>query len=237
MMVKKMINIGLVNTNEIFTQGLRIILEEEKDMKVIELGYDSANCFEQLSEFIPDVLLVHLINESNNAHHITRELKMQYTDMKIIYIYSSIDLHLIKKGIAEGVVGFLLSCSSRDALISSIRNVYYQQFVFANEIVEQLFKNVETDCNDIKQKIRGGLLDKGIHVSWRDSDILYLIYKGYKNTEIANELHLSEKTVRDYVSKVYKKLHTNNRDKIREYVTAIINEGELKIDTHNHSEM
>ncbi|MBU5267460.1 response regulator transcription factor [Virgibacillus proomii] len=59
--------------------------------------------------------------------------------------------------------------------------------------------------------------------------MVYLIYKGYKNTEIANELQLSEKTVRDYVSKVYKKLHTNNRDKIREYVTPILNEEELKI--------
>nr|WP_286168728.1 LuxR C-terminal-related transcriptional regulator [Roseburia sp. 1XD42-34] len=75
----------------------------------------------------------------------------------------------------------------------------------ATAIAHQLQKG------DEKQRLHSKLLEKDIDLTWRELDIVYLLYQRKKNQEIAKILHLKEKTVRDYVSITYKKLGVNKR--------------------------
>ncbi|NBJ69213.1 DNA-binding response regulator [Roseburia sp. 1XD42-34] len=229
MRVEKMIKVLMMNTSEIFTQGLRIILEDESDLEVLEIDNHEANILEQISDFDPDILLVHLINGTNdilkrNIH----EIRRKYENIKIIYIFAAIDKNMIKEALSQGVKGFLLSHSSGKALVHSIRNVCHHQYVFADEIVVEMIDFLGAECMNKKDRLKHYLTSQGLDLNGRDIDILFLIYKGYRNIEIASELNLSEKTVRDYVSKVYKKLQINNRNKVRTYLTSIIQQKEVE---------
>ncbi|SHH77267.1 MULTISPECIES: response regulator transcription factor [Virgibacillus] len=220
-----MINVLMMNTSDIFTQGLKILLEGEDDLEVLEVSDRESNFIEQISDFEPDILLVHLVHGvSDTLKKQINEIREKYKQIRVICIFVSYDKKLIKEALTLGVKGFLLSHSSGEGLIHSIRSVWQHQYVFADEIVTEMIDFLGTECMNKKEKLSRFFSSQNMDMNDRDIDILFLIYKGYKNLEIANELNLSEKTVRDYVSKVYKKLQINHRHKVKAYLTSIIHE-------------
>ncbi|WP_284141503.1 response regulator transcription factor [Virgibacillus sp. LDC-1] len=215
-----MIKVVIIDEEKLFSNGLRIILEAEKDMRVLELEKNAEIKWQEVVAFSPNVMLLHVNKRDYTLLNITRELQTRFVDMKVVVILAEMDMNRLRNAMLLGAQGYLLWDINAHSLIEAIRNVYHGQFVFSEEIGRRIISSTI----DEKEKMKGKLLEKGIDVNWRDIDILYLLYYHYKNNEIANELQLSEKTVRDYVSKVYKKLGVGKRQEVAHYLKKVMSE-------------
>ncbi|MEC5424526.1 response regulator transcription factor [Virgibacillus sp. C22-A2] len=219
-----MMKIAIIDKDQLINRGLRIILDENDDFEILEIEPNSNTIHNKVDEFIPDIMLIHVNDYTNNFAEIINDLRKIYASIKIILMFPNGYRNAGSFDIYEGVNGFLLNNISAEGFVYSIRNVYDNQFVLSKEIAEKMISKAQYGSTDEKEKMKQKLRLKGISISSRDSDVLYLIYSNYKNKEIAGELQLPEKTVRDYVSRVYKKININNRKQVIGFIRQIMEE-------------
>ncbi|WP_205136203.1 response regulator transcription factor [Virgibacillus halotolerans] len=215
-----MINILLVDESRIFSQGLSLILNQEKDMNVIGTAMNVMGIKKVIVK--PDIMLVNTQIESESIDEITSTLIKTFPDGKVIYVLPFVDKSRIIKGIDSGVDGFILNGHEPDSFIDIIRNVYRNQYVMSGEIAKVMMDEIQIRHYDEKEILQQRLEERNINATKRDLDVLYLIFKEKNNKEIAEMLDLTEKTIRDYVSMAYKRINIKNRGQVYHFLTEIM---------------
>lgn len=204
-----MIKILLVDHEGITSEGLRFIIDKEEDLKFLGVQIHEKQVLKTAKEEHPDIILVHVQESYTYNLKLTKKIKEIIEGVKIIYILSIYDEALIIKGFKAGVEGFFLSQLHFVHLVHMIHMVYSNHYVLPKEVKDTIMKHFRK--TNPKKHLNSQLLDMGIQLTQRELDIVYLLYKQKKNIEIAQLLDLKEKTVRDYVSAIYKKLGVNKR--------------------------
>ena len=215
-----MINILLVDESQIFSQGLSLILNQEKDMNVIGTAMNVMGIKKVIVK--PDIMLVNTQIESESIDEITSTLIKTFPDGKVIYVLPFVDKSRIIKGIDSGVDGYILNGHEPDSFIDIIRNVYRNQYVMSGEIAKVMMNEIQIRHYDEKEILQQRLEERNINATKRDLDVLYLIFKEKNNKEIAEMLDLTEKTIRDYVSMAYKRINIKNRGQVYHFLTEMM---------------
>jgi DNA-binding NarL/FixJ family response regulator len=109
--------------------------------------------------------------------------------------------HYYLKMIEAGAKGFILKNSDIDEVIKAIKTVYNGGTYFSQEILYNVVKNIQ----DVRKDS-----ESAIHLSFRENEILELICRGFSNTEIAEELHISKRTVEKHRANILDKTQTHN---------------------------
>ncbi|MBR7795195.1 hypothetical protein GT022_03930 [Agaribacter marinus] len=206
-----------------FSNGLRLIIEKEADMKLLGTTLNKNQLFKTAKERKPDVIIFNTKVKNINVIQTTIALKRIVNHIKIIYMMQDCHQDLVLRGLEEGVNGFILNNINSRNFINSIRNVYHSHYILSGEIPKLILNHIQIIQLQDKQRMKFRLLQRGIVVTLRELDILYLLYKEYNNKEIAITLHLSEKTIRDYVSHAYKKIGINKRNKVIKFSKNVMN--------------
>ncbi|WP_366248852.1 response regulator transcription factor [Terribacillus aidingensis] len=206
-----MIKILMFDMNSILGSGIQAIINLEFDMEVIGDYKDKAELVNAIKENIPDILLVNTTFTNNEDFSAINWIKKGYPSIKIIFMMSKSNEDIFLRGIHIGVDGFLLYESEPSYLIESMRNIFKEEMVLSGKIAKLLIGSM---ISEEKKELLVRLREKEFHLTARESDLVYLIYKGFGNAEIANVLKLSDKTIRDYVSKLYKKLGIYSRKEV-----------------------
>lgn len=131
---------------------------------------------------------------------------------------------MVYYGLEHNVDGFLLYNLTSEKFISVIRDAYQDQYVLSGEIAEKMLNDIKYNRYFGEELMRERLHDYNIPISNRESQILYLMYLNKKNSEIADTLQLTEKSVRDYVSRCYRKLNIHNRKMVIEFLKDVMKE-------------
>src|SRR5699024_4733476 len=132
------------------------------------------------------------------------------------------DTYTIIQGIQRGVEGFVLNQVSSERFLQLIREVYNNQYVISGEIAKVIINHIRI-CNlDEKETMGKKLKERGITIKCRDLDFFFLLFKEKSNKEIAKQLQLSERTVKDYVSRVYRKIGNNERKKVTLFLKEVM---------------
>lgn len=203
-MVAEKISLMIADDHVLMRQGLKQLLELEEDIVVIAQSGDGEETVKKALEYNPDVILLDINMPSMNGIEVLRRLKDLGTMSKIIMLTIHEDREYLFETMKIGADGYVLKDSDADSLIKAIRDVNMGKTYIQPSIASMLVEGLEEkDSNKELDKIR--------QLTKREYEVLSLIAEGLSNKDIADKLFISEKTVKNHVSSIFKKLDVNDR--------------------------
>lgn len=194
----------LCDDQAVIRDGLEMLLNLEKDFQVVGTAQDGAEAVELAAQKSPDLILMDLKMPIMNGIEATREIRARFPDIKILVLTTYDDDEWVFDAIRAGASGYLLKDTPRQKIIEAIRGTVDGKSFIDPGVAGKLLNQVAS-----KQTQPTSILtDK---LTERELDVLRLIAKGINNSEIANQLHLSEGTVRNHVSAILEKLGVSDR--------------------------
>ncbi|MBV4418878.1 response regulator transcription factor [Clostridium tyrobutyricum] len=205
-----MIKVMIADNQVIIREGIKKILSLDKDIEVVCEASDGYEVIDQLSNYNINIILMDVRMPKMDGIRTTNIVKKQYPDVKIIILTTFNEDEYIFEGIKYGISGYILKDSEIDYIIKSIKDVYMDKMLFDSSMTPKLVNALNNTNNGEKvrnDKIFSLLTD-------RENEILELVIDGKSNNEISKTLFISEGTVKNYVSKILKKLNLKRRSQL-----------------------
>lgn len=202
-MKNKMITVLIADDHALIREGIKQILELEEDISVVGQANDGEEAFELAEKLNPDIILLDINMPKLNGIETLRRFKDMGIKSKVIILTIHEDKEYILKTLKLGANGYLLKDSSANTLIEGIRKVAKGE----NYIQPSVADLVNSTNNDVDNKT----IEKINSLTNREYEVLVLIAEGLNNKDIAERLYISEKTVKNHVSNIFKKLDLNDR--------------------------
>lgn len=206
------IKVFLCEDHTLFRQGIRKLLELEKDIEIVGEAGNGVELLSELSNANPDVILLDIGMPQMDGVTATLKSKkmLPHANIIILTVYED-ELHIFE-AIKAGAIGYLLKDVSITELLEAIRRVYRGEALIQPIIATKVLK--EFAMSD-KKKIKDE--DKFSGLTEREKEVLRLIALGGSNKEISVKLAITEKTVKNHLSNIFQTLHVNNRTKAALY--------------------
>jgi len=196
------IRILIADDHAVVRAGLRALLKTEPDMEVVGEADDGVQAVLKARSLRPDVLLLDLVMPRQDGIEATRQIVHEDLTVRILVLTSFAEDDKVFPAIKAGASGYLLKDSSPQELIQAIRDVHRGESPLDPSIAKKVIRELQEppDLPPAKEPL-----------SDREVDVLRLVAQGLSNQEIAEQLIISEKTVRGHVSSILGKLHLANR--------------------------
>ena len=199
-----MIKVVICDDQAIVRDGLEMLLKLERDIEVVGLAQDGAEALELFAAETPDLILMDLKMPGMNGVEATRRIRARYPETKVLVLTTFDDDEWVFDAIRAGASGYLLKDTPRDKVLEAIRGTVagksYVDPAITGKLLEQTASQQVQPATKITEKL-----------TEREEDVLRLMARGMNNTEIAQQLHLSEGTVRNHVSAIFAKLEVSDR--------------------------
>lgn len=209
-----MIRVLLVEDQEIVRRGLKTLLETKPDLQVVGEAANGQQAIEQLAAFdptqFPDVILMDIRMPVMNGVEATHLICQQFPDTKILVLTTFNDTRYVSEALRFGAKGYLLKDTPAEELAKAIQSIHQGYTQFGPGIVEKMIAEAPVAKPEAPAAPPSGLADLTV----RERDVLRLIVKGASNREIAQELHLSEGTVRNHISHILTRLNLRDRTQV-----------------------
>jgi len=199
------IRIILVDDHAIVREGVRAVLDEHADFRVVGEYANGADAIAAVGALAPDVALVDLKMPGLTAPQTISGLIERVPCLRVLVFTSFGEDALIRATLDAGAIGFLLKDALQHDLVNAIRSVASGDAFLAPAAQRQLMELLRKP-----QAARDTL-------TAREHDVLKLVAEGLSNKQIANRLHLTEGTVKGYVSQILAKLRLEDRTQIALY--------------------
>ncbi|PAB59211.1 response regulator [Anaeromicrobium sediminis] len=200
--MKTKTNILIADDHALMREGLKQIIELENDMNVIGLAVDGEDAVSKVQKLKPDVVLLDINMPKMNGIQALRRLKDMGLDSKVIILTFHEEREYLFQTMNMGASGYMIKDTESDILVKAIRDVSKGY----NYVHPSLAKVIHFKENDKKYEE-----SKKNKLTRREYEVLELIADGKNNKEIAKDLFISEKTVKNHVSNIFKKLEVNDR--------------------------
>lgn len=199
------INVLIADDHSLLRQGLKQILELENDIVVIAQASNGNEAVQYAEEYKPDVILMDINMPGLNGLQAIAEIKQKKLSSKIIVLTIHEDREYLFKTLQMGAEGYVLKDAEPAVLIEAIRNVNTGQSYIQPNMTMELVKEFNRVTLHDKEKHEDNNLTS------REIEVLELIAEGMINKEIARQLYISEKTVKNHVSNIFRKLNVSDR--------------------------
>ena len=194
----------LCDDQAVIRDGLELLLNLEKDMQVVGSAADGAEAMELTSQKQPDLVLMDLKMPGTNGIEATREIHAKFPQIKILVLTTYDDDEWLFDAIRAGASGYLLKDTPRQKIVEAIRGTLEGKSFLDPSVAGKLMNQVASNQTQPDSVLKEKLTE-------RELDVLRLIAKGFNNSDIATQLHLSEGTVRNHVSAILEKLGVSDR--------------------------
>jgi DNA-binding NarL/FixJ family response regulator len=198
------IKVLIADDHVIFRQGLRLLLEREKDIQVIGESGDGPETILQAQKLKPDIILLDISMPKMDGVEVARRLKKILPDIKIIILTTYSDDQFIFELIKIGVSGYVLKESASADLIYSIKMVSEGNSFLDPRMSKRVMDKFSQMTSSKDDFIKYGKL------THREKNILQLIAEGKSNKAIAGKLYISPKTVENHRMNIMRKLNIHN---------------------------
>lgn len=201
--VKDKIEIIIADDHMMIREGLKQLLELDGTMKVIAEANDGEECLNLLNKKIhPDILLLDINMPKKNGIEVLEYIKQNKIPVKVLILTVHNEVEYLLKAVDIGIDGYLLKDSSYDELKEAIDVVISGNTYIQPSLLPTLNESMEDYALD-KEKIE--CLTK------RELDVLRLISEGCSNKKISDELTISERTVKNHISHIFRKINVEDR--------------------------
>lgn len=196
------IKVMLADDHILIREGLRQLLEFDGSIEVIAEAGDGEECLELLKENKPDVLLLDINMPKKNGIEVLKNIKERNIEIKVLILTVHNEIEYLVKAVEIGVDGYIMKDSDFDELKNAITTVIDGENYIQPKLIPALNKKLVSMDND-KEKIES-LTD-------RELEVLILVAKGMFNKEIGITLDISERTVKNHLSNIFKKIEVSDR--------------------------
>jgi DNA-binding NarL/FixJ family response regulator len=205
--LKKIINIIIADDHNLFIDGLKLLLKDEEDMKVLDTVNDGNELLNILPKYKADLVLLDINMPRLNGLETIRFIKQSHPFLKIIMLSTYSDNHLVEKAKISGANGYLLKTTNKEELLQTLRLVAGGQACFP---YQQPRAVNEFDNNDsfLKQ----------FNLTKREMEILQLIKNNYTNQQIAEKLFLSIYTIETHRKNIMQKLNLKSPSALMKFI-------------------
>ena len=198
-----MIRIVLCDDQAITRDGLAMLLALESDMQIVGSARDGAEAVGLATRLRPDIVLMDLKMPVMNGIEATRQICQHLPQTKILILTTYNDDPWVIEAVRAGAAGYLLKDAPREELLSAVRGTVAGKTYIDSAVAGVLFKQF------VQPPPPPALLNE--RLSAREYAILQRIVAGMSNAQIADDLQLSDGTVRNYVSAILTKLDVTDR--------------------------
>jgi DNA-binding NarL/FixJ family response regulator len=198
-----MIKVIIADDVQILRSGLKAVLSQDSDIKVIGEASNGKEAYELCIRLHPDVVLMDMRMPDHDGGYGTRKIKDNFDDIKVLVLTTFDDKETVNKAISSGADGYILKEMDNEKIISSVKAVAGGINVFCDNI----FRSIKQDVIIQQDAKNFGLTE-------RETELIRLICDGCDNKEIAAKLFLAEGTVRNGVSRLLEKLELKDRTQL-----------------------
>lgn len=194
--------IMIADDHSMVREGLKQLLELDGDIVVTGEASDGVECLKLLESNVPQVLLLDINMPNMNGLEVLEKIKEQKIDTKVIILTVHNEIEYLLKAVEIGIDGYMLKDSDSNELKKAISSVIQgESYIQPNLIPLLNSKMIERDID--KEKLE--LLTK------REIEVLKLMAFGSYNKDIGEKLNISERTVKNHISSIFKKIDVSDR--------------------------
>lgn len=202
-MVISTLKVLLVDDHGMFREGIRRRLEEESDFEVVGEAGDAETAFDLVEQTQPDIVVLDIRLPNMSGIEAARLFREKYPDLKIL-VLSGYDFDQYVRALARtGIQGYLLKDSQQGELVDALREIATGGTVLPPQIASKVIQSYSS---------AGSSRDRqGWDLTVREIEILEMLYQGLRNSEIAEKLSISPRTVEAHVGNIISKLGARSR--------------------------
>jgi DNA-binding NarL/FixJ family response regulator len=201
------IRVLIADDQAIARQGLQVILSVERDIEVVGLARDGQEAVEMAEAFHPDLVLMDLKMPRLNGVQASKAIKEKFPNMSILVLTTYDMDDWVANAIRNGANGYLLKDTPPQELVTAIRGTVQGKSYVDPNVAGKVLQQMQ------HSPVAPPRLELSEALTERELDVLKLLARGLTNQEIAGALHLSEGTVRNYLSTLFGKLGVSDRTK------------------------
>jgi RNA polymerase sigma factor (sigma-70 family) len=208
-----MIRLLLVDDQSLICQGLKAMLSLETDLEVIGTADNGEMAIEQVGTLEPDVVLMDLRMPVMDGREATRLISQQFPEVKVLVLSTFDDDRYIADSIRAGAKGYLLKDMPSEELAQAIRVVHQGYTQMGPGLLEKLMSNSVPRPDDVLEpdSVSQELPKELAQLTPREREVLELVALGLTNRDIAQQLYISEGTVKTHVTHLLTRLNLRNR--------------------------
>ncbi|MDR5658393.1 response regulator transcription factor [Serpentinicella sp. ANB-PHB4] len=208
------IKVLIVDDHSVVRKGLKMFLGTNPSIEVCGEAENLKDAIKMTTKTKPDVIILDFKLPDGDGINGSIAIKARFPDIKIIILTAYTQNETVLGAIRAGVDAYLLKDIESKELINTIIAVYKGKAVLDTSVTEDVFNTLKIENTNIKSKSS---------LSLQETKILDMIAQGKVNKEIAESLGISDKTVRNYISNIFKKLNVSNRTEAATYWIRKIN--------------
>ena len=205
-----MIRVMLVDDHEVVRQGLKALVDAEEDLEVVVEAGTVADAISRARTFEPDVVVMDVRLPDGSGVEACRDIRSHDPDIAVLMLTSFSDDQALFDSIMAGAAGYVLKQIKGQELIQSIRRVGEGESILDPSVTERVLDRIRNPDADKDPRLA--------RLTPTEERILEMIAEGMTNRQIADHIHLAEKTVKNYVSAILSKLEVARRAEAAAYL-------------------
>jgi DNA-binding NarL/FixJ family response regulator len=198
------IKVLLVEDHLIVRHGIRALIETSKDVQIIGEASDGKEALDKIAKQAPDIVLMDMNMPLMNGLECTKVIKVKYPRIKVLILTMHDDENYVFDMLDAGADGYILKNTSREELVFAIRKIANNEAYIGSDISISMFSKFRSEKNSEE------IHKVNVDLTEGELSVLNLISEGLTNTEIADKLFTSVRTVETRRKKLLEKTGTNN---------------------------
>lgn len=196
------IRVMITDDHSLIREGLKQLLEFDGSIEIVGEASNGVECLEKIKECNPEVLLLDINMPEKNGIEVLKQMKAENSQIKVLILTVHNEMDYLMKAIDIGVDGYILKDSESSELKKAIRAVKDGENYIQPSLIPALNSQL---LNRDTDKDRISLLTN------RELEVLVQVANGMFNKEIATNLNISERTVKNHISNIFKKIDVSDR--------------------------
>ncbi len=201
------VRVMICDDHALFRRGLVMVLESEADIEVVAEAEDGNDAVRKVAEFVPDVVLMDVRMPGTDGIEATRRIAEAVPSTKIVMLTVSDEESDLYEAIKAGASGYLLKEISIEEVSTAVRAVVAGQSLISPSMASKLL----TEFTNLSKRADERTTVPTPRLTDRELEVLRLVAQGKSNREIAEDLFISENTVKNHVRNILEKLHLHTR--------------------------
>ena len=200
------IKIAIADDHNLFREGVRALLEDERDIEIVGEASTGKEIIELVEKTPPHVILMDINMPELSGIEATRYISENYPGVRVLALSMSLEDKHISEMLAAGAKGYILKSTGKSDLVAAINTIYANNSYFDHEVSERIIGQLKRERYQPAPKQAPALSP----LTQREIEVLQLIVSEKTNGEIAEELHISIRTVDTHRRSLLQKLKVKN---------------------------
>ena len=200
----------IVDDHPVIRDGLTTIINHERDLNVCGQAEDAYIALKAVAELKPDIVVTDISLKSSDGIELTKNIKARHPRLPVIIFSVHDEFIYAERALLAGAKSYLMKDSLSENIVKAIRAVLKGEIFVSDAISKKFLHKVARDKADTAKTPIENLSD-------REFEVFRLIGEGLKASQIANQLHLSIKTIETYRGRIKEKLNLDNAGELLQY--------------------